>query len=273
MAENTSQSSSPDGLVHAAPPAGVRISLEGKVAIVSGASRGIGESIARTFVQNGAQVVIAARKIDGLNQVARSIGGENVHAVATHTGKEADCAALVEAAVSRYGKVDVLVNNAATNPYFGPMVDVDEGAWDKTFEVNVKGYFWLAREVVKHLRSRNATGSIVHMASVAGIVAAPLQAVYAMTKASIISMTRTMAYELAANGIRVNAIAPGFVDTRFASAVLKNDQLLDEVLRTTPMKRYAEPDEIAGAALFLASDAASYVTGHTLVVDGGMTIA
>jgi NAD(P)-dependent dehydrogenase (short-subunit alcohol dehydrogenase family) len=173
---------------------------------------------------------------------------------------------LVDAAVKTFGKVDILVNNAATNPYFGPMIDIDEGAWDKTFEVNTKGYFWMTREVVKHLRSREVAGqvpggSIIHVASVAGLVASPLQGVYAMTKAAILSMTKTLAYELAANKIRVNAIAPGFVDTKFAAAVLKNDTLLEEVLRMTPLKRYAQPD-----------DSASYLTGHTLVIDGGMTI-
>jgi NAD(P)-dependent dehydrogenase (short-subunit alcohol dehydrogenase family) len=250
------------------------ISLQDKVAIVTGASRGIGEAIARCFADNGAKVILAARKIEGLTAVAESINakGGTAHAIAAHTGREADCASLVEAAVAKFGKVDILVNNAATNPYFGPMVDVDEGAWDKTFEVNVKGYFWMTREVVKHLRSREAPGSIVHIASVAGLVASPLQGVYAMTKAAILSMTKTLAYELAANKIRVNAIAPGFVDTRFAAAVLKNDTLLEEVMRITPMKRYAQPEEIAGGALYLASDSASYLTGHALVIDGGMTI-
>jgi NAD(P)-dependent dehydrogenase (short-subunit alcohol dehydrogenase family) len=252
------------------------ITLENKVAIVTGASRGIGEAIARCFAANGAKVVIASRKIESLSAVAESIGPQ-AFAVAAHTGKQDDCAMLVDAAVKKFGKVDVLVNNAATNPYFGPMVDIDEGAWDKTFEVNTKGYFWMTREVVKHLRSREVAGqvpggSIIHVASVAGLVASPLQGVYAMTKAAILSMTKTLAYELAANKIRVNAIAPGFVDTKFAAAVLKNDTLLEEVLRMTPLKRYAQPDEIAGGALYLASDSASYLTGHTLVIDGGMTI-
>ncbi|MBX3232411.1 MAG: glucose 1-dehydrogenase [Labilithrix sp.] len=251
----------------------VSISLEGKVAIVTGASRGIGEAIARSFAANGAKVVLASRKIEGLTAVAESIGSDRAIAVAAHTGKEEDCVRLVATAVEKLGKVDVLVNNAATNPYFGPMLDIDEGAWDKTFEVNTKGYFWMTREVAKHLRAREAPGSVIHMASVAGLIASPAQAVYGMTKAAIISMTKTLAYELAPNKIRVNAIAPGFVDTRFAAAVLKNDALLDEVIRMTPLRRYAKPDEIAGAALYLASDAASYVTGHTLAVDGGMTIA
>jgi NAD(P)-dependent dehydrogenase (short-subunit alcohol dehydrogenase family) len=252
------------------------INLEGKVAIVTGASRGIGEAVARCFAANGANVVVASRKIEGLAAVAESIGSQ-AHAVAAHTGREADCVALVDAAVKHFGKVDILVNNAATNPHFGPLVDpsmpLDEGAWDKTFEVNLKGYFWMTREVVKHLRARDAAGSIIHMASVAGLVASPLQGVYAMTKAAVISMTKTLAYELAASKIRVNAIAPGFVDTRFAAAGLKNDTLLEEVMRITPMKRYAQPEEIAGGALFLASDSASYLTGHALVIDGGMTIA
>jgi NAD(P)-dependent dehydrogenase (short-subunit alcohol dehydrogenase family) len=249
----------------------VAINLQGKVAIVTGASRGIGEAIARAFAANGASVVLAARKLEGLEAVAASIGPAAL-AVAAHTGKEADCAALVEAAVKKFGHVDILVNNAATNPYFGTFVDVDEGAWDKTFDVNVKGYFWMSREVVKHLRGREAPGSIVNIASVAGLVASPAQGVYAMTKAAVLSMTKTLAYELAGNKIRVNAIAPGFVDTKFASAVLKNETLLEEVLRITPMKRYGQPDEIAGGALYLASDSASYLTGHTLVIDGGMTI-
>jgi NAD(P)-dependent dehydrogenase (short-subunit alcohol dehydrogenase family) len=180
---------------------------------------------------------------------------------------------IVKDAVSAFGKVDVLVNNAATNPYFGPFLDIDDGAWDKTFEVNVKGYFWMTREVVKHLRSREAPGAIVNVASVAGLMASPAQGVYAMTKAAILSMTKTMAVELVGNKIRVNAIAPGFVDTKFASAILKNDVLLDEVLKMTPMRRYGQPDEIAGGALYLASDSAGFLTGHTLVIDGGMTVS
>jgi NAD(P)-dependent dehydrogenase (short-subunit alcohol dehydrogenase family) len=249
-------------------------SLENKVAVVTGASRGIGEAIARAFVAQGAKVVLAARKPEGLLQVAESLGPSAL-GVAAHTGKEEDCVHLVQRAVEHFGQVDVLVNNAATNPHFGPLVGAENGAWDKTFEVNVKGYFWMTREVVKHLQSREGrktAGSIIHMASIAAVTASPLQGVYAMTKAAVVSMTKTMAVELAGSNIRVNAIAPGFVDTRFASAVLKNDALLDEVLKKTPMARYGTPDEIAGAAVYLASDAASYMTGHTMVIDGGMTV-
>lgn len=250
----------------------VSISLEGKVAIITGASRGIGEAIARSFAANGAKVVLTARKPEGLNAVAESIG-PNALAVVAHAGKQDECRRLVAEAVAKFGKVDVLVNNAATNPHFGPLMTVEEAAWDKTFEVNLKGYFWMAREVASHCIGREAPGSIISVASITGLLGAPGQGVYAMTKAAIISMTKTLGVELATSKVRVNAIAPGFVDTRFASAVLKNEALLEDVIKRTPMGRYGQPDEIAGIALYLASDAASYMTGQTVVVDGGMTVA
>ena len=246
-------------------------SLEGKVAIVTGASRGIGEAIARSFAAAGAKVLLAARKIDGLQAVAGSLGPA-ARAFAGHTGKEAECVGIVRAALEAFGRVDVLVNNAATNPYFGPLLDTEAGAWDKTFEVNLKGYFWLAREVARHLTGRGAPGSIINVASVAGLEAAPLQGVYGMTKAAVLSMTKTLAFELGAAKIRVNAIAPGLVETRLASAIVQSESLLAEVMRKTPLQRHAQPEEIAGAALFLASDASSYMTGQAMVIDGGMTI-
>jgi NAD(P)-dependent dehydrogenase (short-subunit alcohol dehydrogenase family) len=255
---------------------GVQIGLDGKVAVVTGGSRGIGEAIARTFVARGARVVIASRKLDGVASVAASIakehGEDRVRAVAAHTGKEDDCVRLIAEAIAAFGKVDVLVNNAGTNPHFGPLVSAEGGAWDKTFDVNLKGYFWCAREVARHLSARSSAGSIINVASVAGIVASPMQGVYSMTKAAVISMTRTLAIELGPSAIRVNAIAPGFVDTKLASAILKNDDLVKVVVGRTPLGRYGTPDEIAGGALYLASDAASFLTGHTLVIDGGLTI-
>src|ERR1700722_1197688 len=255
---------------------GVQIGLDGKVAVITGGSRGIGEAIARTFVARGARVMIASRKLDGVASVAASIakehGEDRVRAVAAHTGKEDDCVRLIAEAIAAFGKVDVLVNNAGTNPHFGPLVSAEGGAWDKTFDVNLKGYFWCAREVARHLSARSSAGSIINVASVAGIVASPMQGVYSMTKAAVISLTKTLALELGPSRIRVNAIAPGFVDTRLASAVLKNDDLVKVVLGRTPLGRYGTPDEIAGGALYLASDAASFLTGHTLVIDGGLTI-
>ncbi len=253
-----------------------RITLEGKVALVTGASRGIGEAIARTFAAHGATVALASRKAEGIQAVAESIGREHgadrVLAFSAHTGHEAECVRLVEQTVERFGRIDVLVNNAATNPHFGPFLSADMGAWDKTFDVNVKGYFWCAREVARRAIAREAAASIVNMASVSGLTASPLQGIYAATKAAVIAMTKTLAVELAPSKIRVNAIAPGFVDTRFAAAILKNDDLLQQVIARTPMRRYGVPDEIAGGALYLASDAATFLTGHTLVIDGGMTI-
>jgi NAD(P)-dependent dehydrogenase (short-subunit alcohol dehydrogenase family) len=248
------------------------ITLQGKTAIVTGASRGIGEAIAVAFARAGAEVVLAARKLPELEAVAARIEREGGRAAvrATHTGRREEVDALVRFAVERFGKVDVLVNNAATNPYFGPLVDAPEAAWDKTFEVNLKGYFACARAVAIHLRDRGAGGSIVNVASVLGLRAAPLQGVYGMTKAAVLSMTQTLAQELGGIGVRVNAIAPGLVETRFASALIENEDLRKLFTARAPLGRHAQPDEISGAALYLASDAASYVTGQTLVVDGGM---
>lgn len=249
-------------------------SLKDKVAIVTGASRGIGEAIAVRLAEHGAAVMLAARKPDALQAVVARIeaAGGKAAAVAAHTGKQDDVTRLVAETVSRFGQVDVLVNNAATNPYFGPMLDIEDAAFEKTFEVNVKGYFMMAREVVRHLQGRDAPGAIVNVASIAGVRAAPFQGVYGMTKAAVISMTQTMAQELGGTGIRVNAIAPGLVETKFAAAIVMNDEMRKHVVERTALGRHAQPDEIAGAAVYLASDAASYVTGHVLVVDGGTTI-
>jgi NAD(P)-dependent dehydrogenase (short-subunit alcohol dehydrogenase family) len=251
-----------------------RISLADKVIIVTGGSRGIGEAIASACLEAGAQVVIASRKQADLDQTATRLGQpERVAAIACHTGKDADVANLYQAAIGRFGKVDGLVNNAATNPHFGPMVEAGESAIDKTFEVNVKGYFFAARALIAHARQRGGGASIVNIASIMGLRAAPMQGVYGMTKAAVISMTQTLAFECGSSGIRVNAIAPGLVETKFASALIANPQIRNHVVSKTPLARHAQPVEIAGAATFLLSDAASFVTGHTMVVDGGATIS
>lgn len=249
------------------------IHLNDKVAIVTGASRGIGAAIAKTFAAHGAKVVLASRKIEGLEEVAREItaaGGE-AFAQACHTGVEEQIQALVDAATQRFGKVDVLVNNAATNPYFGPMMNIDSGAWEKTFEVNVKGYFAATRAVVRHIQARKGQGSIVNIASVAGFMAMPLQGVYAMTKAAVVSMTKTLSVELGPD-VRVNAIAPGLIETKFASALTQSPEILKMVLDRTSLKRVGQPRDVAGAALLLASDAGGYFNGALLTVDGGWSI-
>jgi len=249
------------------------IHLEDKVAIVTGASRGIGAEIARTFARAGAKVVLASRKIEGLEAVAKEItdaGGE-AHPIAAHMGKEEAVRGLVEDAIARYGKVDVLVNNAATNPYFGPIMNIDWGAWDKTFEVNVKGYFMAIREVTRHLQERDGRGAVVNIASVAGFMAMPLQACYGMTKAAVVSMTKSLSIELAPH-VRMNAIAPGLIETKFASALTQNDEILQSVLDRTSLKRVGQPQDVASAALLLASDQGAYFNGTLLTVDGGWSI-
>ena len=250
------------------------IHLHGKVAIVTGGSRGIGEATARMFVAHGAKVVVSARKLEACEKLAAELnaaGGEAM-AVACHAGKPDDIRALVERTIERFGQVDVLVNNAATNPHFGPLLTVDAGAWQKTFEVNLQGYFEASRAVAEHFAARNARGAIVNVTSVAGLGAAMLQGVYGMTKAGVISMTKTMAAELGPSGIRVNAVAPGLVRTRFASALIDSEDLVKHFVERSALRRYATPEEIAPAILYLASDAASFVTGSTLVIDGGYTV-
>ncbi|MAQ13755.1 MAG: short-chain dehydrogenase [Sandaracinus sp.] len=251
------------------------IDVQGKVAIVTGGSRGIGQAIATALAQGGAKVVIASRKMPGLEEskaeIEAAVPGAEIHPIACHTGADDAVQAMVAEAVEHFGQVDVLVNNAATNPYFGPMMNVEWGAWQKTFEVNVEGYFRCARTVAKHLLDRKAPGAIVNVTSVLGQMAAPLQGVYGMTKAAVISMTQTLAAELGPRGIRSNAIAPGLVKTKFAQALVGNPEISQMVLDRTTVKRLGEPEDIAGTALFLASDASSYMNGQVLVVDGGWT--
>ena len=244
--------------------------FEDRVIIVTGASRGIGEAIARRVVQEGGKVVLASRKQEALDAVASELG-DHAFPIAAHTGDEDAIAELVERSVAHFGKVDGLVNNAATNPYFGPMMNVQWAAWDKTFDVNLKGYFMCARAVSRHLLERKASGTVVNISSVLGTMAAPLQGVYGMTKAAVISMTQTLANELGPSGIRVNAIAPGLVETKFAKVLVETDSIRQQVLDQTNLKRLGQPDDIAGAAAFLLSDDAAYVSGQTLCVDGGWT--
>jgi NAD(P)-dependent dehydrogenase (short-subunit alcohol dehydrogenase family) len=247
--------------------------LKDKTIVITGASRGIGEAIARACLDAGARVALASRKQADLDRLASTLPSDRVIAVACHTGKEDDVTAMFGKAVERFGRVDGLVNNAATNPYFGPLIDSPDAAIDKTFEVNVRGYLYCARALVKHARTRTGGASIVNIASIAGIRAAPMQGIYGATKAAVISMTQTLAFELGGSGIRVNAIAPGLVETKFASTLVNNPQILERVVSRTPLGRHAQPQELAAAAVYFLSDAASFTTGSTLVVDGGATVS
>jgi NAD(P)-dependent dehydrogenase (short-subunit alcohol dehydrogenase family) len=245
--------------------------LEEKVCIVTGASRGIGEAIARSLHNKGARVVLAARKIEALEKLAGELGAERALAVAAHTGKLEDVTNLIAKTIERFGKVDVLVNNAATNPHFGPMIDIEWGAYEKTFEVNCRGYFAMTRAVAQHLIDRSAAGSIINIASIVGMQGSPLQGVYAMTKAAVISMTKTLAIELGSRNIRINAIAPGFIKTRFAAALVESEEISTMLINRTPLGRIGRPDEIGELAAYLAGDASSFVTGSVFTIDGGFT--
>jgi NAD(P)-dependent dehydrogenase (short-subunit alcohol dehydrogenase family) len=245
--------------------------LKDKVIVVTGASRGIGEAIARACVEAGAKVALASRKQADLERVVASLPADRAIAIACHTGKASEVDALITAAAERFGRIDGVVNNAATNPYFGPLVETPDAALDKTIEVNVRGYLYVARAFVRHARTREGGGAIVNLASVAGTRAAPMQGMYGATKAAVISMTQTLAFELGGQAIRVNAIAPGLVETKFAAAIVGNPMLRDHVVKRTPLGRHAQPVEIAGAAVYLLSDAASFTTGSVVVIDGGLT--
>ncbi|MBK8137619.1 MAG: glucose 1-dehydrogenase [Chloroflexi bacterium] len=247
--------------------------VSGKVALVTGASRGIGQAIAARFVEAGMKVVVSSRKQDALDQVAaelRAKGGE-VLAVAAHNGDKAALNALVARAAAEFGGIDVLINNAATNPHFGPVLDAADSMWQKTFEVNIMGAFWLMQAAVPHMKARGG-GKIVNVTSVNGLRPGTMQGVYSATKAALINLTQTLAMELAGDNIQVNAIAPGLVKTKFAEALWSNDAIMEGVIARMPSKRIGEPDEIAGMALYLASPASSYTTGQVMVVDGGITI-
>jgi NAD(P)-dependent dehydrogenase (short-subunit alcohol dehydrogenase family) len=254
-------------------PSPLDFDLAGKVAVITGASRGIGEAIARGLAAHGCNVVLASRKQEGLDTVAGSINSEDAGRalpIACHTGKPDAIEALFESVVSEFGKLDILVNNAATNPFYGPAVEMPDWAFDKTMEVNVKGYFVMSQAAAR-LMVEQKSGSIINIASIGAMSPGHGQVVYGMTKAAVIAMTKGLAKELGPAGIRVNAIAPGLVETKFAGALIEDPEIQKHIKENTPLGRHGQPEEIVGAALYLASDMSSFNTGSVIICDGGDT--
>jgi dehydrogenase/reductase SDR family protein 4 len=244
--------------------------LDGRVALVTGGSRGIGRAVALALAQAGADVVVAARKAEDLDSVAeevRSLGRRGL-AVPAHLARRADIDRLFESTLEAFGRLDVLVNNAATNPVFGPLADIEEDAWDRIMALNVKGYLLAAQRAARAMAPLGR-GVIINMASTAGLRASPGLGAYSVSKAAVIMLTRVLGRELGPLGIRVNGIAPALIETRFSEALWKNPEILDGYLKSTPLGRAGQPEEVGGAVVYLCSDAASYVTGQTLLLDGG----
>ncbi len=249
------------------------LSLAGKVALVTGGSRGIGKASAVGLARAGADVVVASRKLSDLEKVAeeiRSIGRRGL-AIPAHLGRIEDIRNLVSRAEQEFGKIDILVNNAATNPTMESAMDVEEGAWDVIMNLNLKSVFFLAQAVARIMREHGG-GSVINISSAAGIRPDPLLPVYSISKAAVIMTTKVLAKEWGKHNIRVNAIAPGLFRTRFSEALWKDQEIFNAWMETNPMRRMGEPDEIVETVIYLASDAASYVNGAVISIDGGHTI-
>lgn len=241
------------------------VRLDGKVAIVTGGSRGIGKSVAEVFAAAGAQVMITSRNEETCAEVAAELG-EAVHYEAGHIGRDEDVDRVIEATMDRLGRIDVLVNNAATNPYAGRTIEVDRARWDKTFEINLTAPMFWTQRVWRRFMKENG-GSIVNISSVGGLATSPILGVYDVSKAALIHLTKQLAAELAPQ-VRVNALAPGLVKTDFAK-VLWEDGKGDQVAEAYPLKRLGEPEDVARAALFLAAETGRWITGQTWALEGG----
>jgi NAD(P)-dependent dehydrogenase (short-subunit alcohol dehydrogenase family) len=250
----------------------MNFSLKDKVALITGASRGIGEATAVGLARAGADLAIVSRKLLDLEKVGEEIKklGRKCLPVQAHLGKLEEINQLVKRVLEEFGKIDILVNNAATNPTMAQAIDVDERAWDSIMNLNLKGLFFLSQAVGRVMREKGG-GKIINVSSVAGITP-DLLPLYSISKAGVNMVTKVMAQQWAQYNIRVNAIAPGLTKTRFSEALWKNPDILKLAMFKTPMGRPAEPEEMVGAIIYLASDASSYVTGQIIAIDGGITI-
>jgi NAD(P)-dependent dehydrogenase (short-subunit alcohol dehydrogenase family) len=248
-------------------------SLQGKVALITGASKGIGEAIARFYAAAGATVVINSRKQEELDAVAASINslGGACSGIAANAGDPAACKVLIDRVVDMHGGIDILVNNAASNPVYGPVIACEEWAFDKIMTVNVKAPFELGKLVYPVMKQRGG-GSVINISSIAGITPDAGLGMYSVSKAALNMLTKVTAKEWGADRIRVNAICPGLIKTKFSEALWQNEKWLNHFVKLTPLGRMGTVEEIAGLALFLASDASGYCTGTIFTADGGVTI-
>lgn len=247
--------------------------LAGQVAVITGSSRGIGRAIAEAMARAGARVVVSSRKPEACETVVaaiRSGGGEAV-AVPCNVGERAQLEALVERTLGHWGRLDVLVCNAAVNPYFGPMSRMPDEAYDRIMNTNVRSNFWLCNLAAARMAAQGG-GSIIVVSSIGANQGSATLGVYGMSKAADFALVRNLAIEWGPQGIRANGIAPGLIKTDFSRALWQNEQLLRNVEQGTPVRRIGQPEDIGGVAVFLASRAAAYITGQTLVVDGGITV-
>jgi NAD(P)-dependent dehydrogenase (short-subunit alcohol dehydrogenase family) len=256
-----------------APSIARRFRLDGKVAVVTGASKGIGEAIAHGLAEFGAHVVVSSRKQEAVEEVAAAIrdGGYEATGLACHMGDADEIRAFVDRVVDEYGGIDIVVNNAAANPVYGPVEDTDEGAFDKIMDVNLRGPFELGKRALPSMQARGG-GSIINISSIGGLNPEPGIGIYSVSKAAIINLTKVMAKEWGVHGVRANVICPGLVKTKFSKALWDNEAMMGMLETRLPLGRIGQPEEMAGAAVFLASDAASYCTGAVVLADGGFML-
>ena len=251
-----------------------QFNLEGKVAIITGSSKGIGKAIAKSFAENGAQVVISSRNQEACDEVVNEFVSEGLKAIgiACHIGKAAQRKNLVDQTITAFGKIDILVNNAAINPFFGPVEDLDPSIFDKIMEVNVKAPWSLSNLVLPHLKI-NKKGSIINIASVEALTPGAGLGIYSTSKAALLMLSKNQAKEWGKYGVRVNAICPGLIKTKFSAALWQNEKILEKIQKVLPSGRMGDPEEMVGLACLLASDAGAYMTGGVYTADGGYMIA